>query len=598
MRAWKVNMNFKGLDAHKVFAPQKHLLLYFGMIALFFPLYSTPNIGGTGLAATFNISTWIVASWGMSAGLLLIMHSKRFTVPRLWFFLIIFPIIAVISGFLADINQPVAWLFRVIYILGGLLFIFALFQFNLTERVIDHCLFIITIASGLHALIGIVQIFIPDSLPLWIPRQPGFAPRSLFQQINTQATFLTTSLIITLYLISRPSFRFSSLLVKTVIVIIFTLAVYVLVASGSRIGLLSLLLGIPLIIWSRYKALRFHKNLLIILFIASCCSFVAGQSGLHRTIDKMALLKENSYSSARIAMYTIGLELVSKSPIHGYGIGGFLSAWNKQASDFVGRHPETSMPEYILHPHKELLFWMIEGGLLALAGILAVVIGIGIALYRCGFQRGGAYAAMLLPISLHTQVEHPFYISSVHWFLWLFLIFLALRHQTKRCNVNLSLSATRLVQCVAIFLAIGVTLFMVNTTRAQTDLYNFLYVENPQPPHLQIALNNLYFKPEAEQIAMRAMLYSSILSKDTSKVEIFEKWAKDYVNMSPELKMYEDLISASIFLRPEGKGCDAIKAGLAMYAHNKPLQEASLVCLEKQNKQLSIQGEYSRGQPT
>ena len=292
-------------------------------------------------------------------------------------------------------------------------------------------------------------------------------------------------------------------------------------------------------------------------------------------------LKEKSYSNARIAMYSIGLEMVSTHPIEGYGIGGFLKVWNKQSSDFVGRHPETSMPDSISHPHNELLFWMIEGGLLALIGILAVVVGISIALYRCGFQRGGAYAAMLLPISLHTQVEHPFYVSSMHWFLWLFLVFVVLRHQIKVFNVALSLSATRLVQFVALFLAITVTIFMVNTARAQTDLHNFVSIENPQPPHLQIALNNLYFKTEAEKIAMRAMLNSSIALKDTAKVEIFEKWAKEYVNVSPELNVYRDLFFASRFLRPESKGCDAIEAGLAMYAHHKPLKKLFLGCLEK-----------------
>jgi len=564
---------------------KKQLLFYFGIVFLFFPYYSTPNIGGTGLGLTYNIPVWIIASWIMAVGLLLVVNNKQVIIPQLGFYFIAFPIVVVIGGLLADINQPIAWLFRVLFILGGLLFLFSLFQFKLTEQVIDRSLFIIVIAAGLHALVGSMQIFSPQLLAPWFPFQPDFSPRSVFQQINAQASFLATGLIVTLYLISRPSFRFSSLLVKVIVVFIFPLVVYIVVSSGSRVGLLSVLLGVPLVLWSRYKLLRPHKALLIILFITSCGSFVAGHAGLQKTIDKAAWIKAGSYSGARIVMYTIGLEMVGKSPIHGYGIGGFLKAWNEQSSDFSVRHPEASLPAYILHPHNELLFWMIEGGLLALTGILAAVAGVGIALYRCGFQRGGAYAAMLLPISLHTQVEHPFYVSSVHWFLWLFLIFLALRHQTKVGNINLSLSATRLVQCIAIFLAIGVTLFMINTTRAQTDLYSFLYVKNSPPPRLQIALNNLYFKPRAEQEAMRAMLYTSILSKDRSKVEIFEKWAKDYVKVSPELNIYGDLLSASRFLRPEGKGCDAIEVGLSMYAHNKSLQEASLVCLEKQNKQ-------------
>jgi hypothetical protein len=96
---------------------------------------------------------------------------------------------------------------------------------------------------------------------------------------------------------------------------------------------------------------------------------------------------------------------------------------------------------------------------------------------------------------------------------------------------------------------------------------------------LFIALNNIYTKEYAEQLAMRSMLYHSIENNNAEKVSQFENWALDYVKASPELKMYEDLISASLFLRPKGKGCDAIDAGYQMYAHNKSLQEARLKCI-------------------
>jgi O-antigen polymerase len=352
----------------------------------------------------------------------------------------------------------------------------------------------------------------------------------------------------------------------------------VVVASGSRIGLLSLFTAIPLVVWSRLRQLKPHKVLMMLLLMASCGSFIAGQTGLDKTLDKTAQLIENSYSTARVAIYTISMELVVKEPLRGYGIGGFHKAWNLQSSYFVSRHPESTLPQYLSHPHNEILFWMIEAGLPALVGIIIFVSGICLALYQCGFQRGGAYAAMLLPISLHTQVELPFYISSLHWFIWLFLIYLVLRHHTKTITLNLSLAMTRLIQIVSVGFAVGLTLFMFNTARAQADLYDFAYNKNAQAPYLQVALNNLYTKPYAEQLAMRSMLYTNIEKHDQNKVAEFEYWALDYVATSPELKMYEDLISASVFLRPEGKGCDAITAGLIMYSDNKPLQLAFENC--------------------
>lgn len=253
-------------------------------------------------------------------------------------------------------------------------------------------------------------------------------------------------------------------------------------------------------------------------------------------------------------------------------------AWNSQASDFVLRHPETELPQSVNHPHNEVLFWMIEAGLPALLGIIIFALGIVIALYRCGFQRGSAYAAMLLPISFHTQVELPFYISSLHWFIWLFLIYLLLRHETKSIKLNFSRAMKSFFQIIPIVVALGLTLFMINTARAQADLYDFLYNTKTKGPYLRLALNNIYTKPYAEQVAMRSMLYSAINDNDAAKVRTFEQWALKYIKDSPELKMYEDLISASVFLRPDDKGCDAILAGLKMYAHNKALQKASIQC--------------------
>ena len=90
----------------------------------------------------------------------------------------------------------------------------------------------------------------------------------------------------------------------------------------------------------------------------------------------------------------------------------------------------------------------------------------------------------------------------------------------------------------------------------------------------EVALNNLYFKPLAEQVAMRSNLYANIENDNRTGVEGYIAWAEDYVNKSPELKMYEDLISASVYLNPAGKGCDRITEALTMYAHNKPLQKA------------------------
>jgi O-antigen polymerase len=538
------------------------------------PFYIQSNMGGAGFDLPYNIAVWIVASWLIALSVYNLISKQQFIIPKLWPFLIAFPSIIVLNGLLvSEAALPDAWLFKQLYIIGGVFFLFGLFQFDLERKAINHILFLIVVASGLHATIGIGQIFIPHDLPEWVPVN-NTIPRGMFQQINVQASFLVTGVIIALYLVTELDFENRAFYQKGILLLAYITSLYIVFASGSRVGLLALVLAVALLILARYKEFKKQAKMTLLIALLSICAFIAGQSDLQKTIDKSAQLTEKSYSTARIAMYTIGVEIVSQKPLLGHGIGSFLTAWNPQASDFYLRYPETNLPNYVTHPHNEVLLWMIEGGLLAVIGLILFTVGIFIALYGSGFSCGAAYAALLIPISLHTQVELPFYISSVHWFLWLFLIYIAMKNNTKIIEVNISEAATKLIQSVNIIFVVIVTLFLFNTAKAQLDIYNYLTGKDTGRPHLSVALNNLYTKNYAEQLAMRSNLYANIENNNREGVENFVVWANDYVSKSPELKMYENLISASVFLNPKGKGCDMVKEALTMYAHNEPLQKA------------------------
>jgi O-antigen ligase len=552
------------------------------LLFLLVPFYGHENMGGPHLALPFNVTGWAVLSWIIGLALFNLSSKRQFTYPVLWPFFVFFPLIVILTSLITTVDMPVEWIFRLLYILGGLFFFFALFQLPIKQKKLDDYLLVLVLSTGLQALIGTLHTIDISYFPSWLPNNPGFIPRGIFQQVNLLASFSVTGMCLCLYLISRPSFLTSSMFVKAVVAVCFSLVVYVVIASGSRVGLLSMFLAIPLIFLARYRQLKKHKLLLFIIGTMSIITIYAGQAGLSKTIDKTVKLTDESYSSARIEMYAIGIELAKKEPVSGYGIGSFLRAWNHQASDYMTRHPAVNLPKITVHPHNEILFWMIEGGFLSVLGIVVVILGVIIGICKCGFQRGGAYAAMLLPISLHTQVEHPFYTSSLHWFLWLFILFLVLRHQRKTVLLTLSASATKTLQLSGILLAVVVTLFMVNTMSAQLALYHFTHDKTMKPAHLQLALHNLYTSQAAEKVAMRTTLYAGVDRDDHAMVQKFEYWALAYVKKSPELKMYEDLISASLFLRPEGKGCDAIRAGYEMYIHNKTLKQAEQNCTDSE----------------
>jgi O-antigen polymerase len=544
---------------------QKYFWPWFAFY-LVLPFYYQPNNGGTGFDLPFNITVWLMPCYFMALGLFIISASEKMIYPRFWWLFVIFPLVILLVSLFAPNMEPITWLFRQLYILGGALFLFVLFQFRYTNGFIDKILLLIALSGGLHSLIALLQIFSPELIGGFLPTTQDHVPRSIFQQTNVLASYLSTCIVLSLYIMTRPIYNRLPLGLKVLQILAFGLSVYIVVATGSRVGLLSLLLALPLLFIARYRWLLKRRSNLFFLLLVTVISVYFGQAGLEMTVDKASKISEGQYSDARLGMYKVGVELALERPLTGHGIGSFLRVWNIQSTTFLQQNPDAAFPPAVTHPHNELIFWTIESGLAALIGILAVVVGISIALYRCGFQRGMAYAALLLPISLHMQVELPFYLSSLHWFVWLFIIFIVLRHQKQDKALILSVAARKALKVAAVILPIVSTFFLVNMVRAQADLYNFNNDAELQPPYLKVAFDNLYFRPKAEKAIMRTLLYQSIKSGDAGKVKQAETWLNETIISEPLLSLYIDKIAAAQFLRPDENGCLEVEEALTMYS--------------------------------
>ena len=556
------------------------LLLFNTLLAallLIAPLYYQSNLGGTGLELTYNIPAWAAAVYTIGSGFIFFAFSRTIVLPKnAWAFLV-FPVVMILSGLLAGSSQPIPWLFRQIYVLGGILFFFSLFQFKLRPSRIEKSLYIIAISSLLNALVALIQILAPDLLRGLFPSS-GHLPIGIFQQVNVLASFLSTGLVVSLYLISRPSIRCTHPAIKALLIINIGLCSFIIVYTGSRVGFLSGILGITFLGLSRWRFFRKQTILTALVLAAIIGGSIQGHHGFARVVNKTSEITQGTSASARINMYAIALELVAEEPIHGHGIGNFLRVWGLQTGDYHQRHPHAALPPYVTHPHNELVYWLIEGGVIAFFGILISIGAILLALLRCGPQRGWAYCALLLPISLHTLVELPFYISAIHWFLWLFLIFLVLRHHTTTRAIPLSMAATRLLKGSTIVFCVGVSYFLFHCAQAQQDIYNFIKAKNIKGPYLEIALNNLYSKSYAEQLAMRSLLHSGIQTGDAAKVRRYVDWGERYIAINPELKIFEDLINAYAMLKQEEKKCRTIAWGAYIYPEMPSLQKIARSC--------------------
>jgi O-antigen ligase len=552
--------------------------IFFGFVFLLAPFFYVPNIGGAGLRLPFNIMVWFVVPWFICIGIFLMLKSKSINLPKVWCYFIPFIAIVILTGTLNN-SEPVAWLFRQGTIFGGILFLLALFQIGLTQKYVELALYLLLLAIFLHACIVLLQTQFPDYLPSWLPPSLRGKPYGMFQQVNIQASYMATALVIVGYLISRPSFQFSRLPLKLFLIIVVAVCSYVNFATGSRIGLLAMLLSLSILVITRYKYLAKHKGYIAILLVMIGGIAWLAQDGINQSLEKTATLTEGENKAARLSMYQIGTELVLQKPFVGHGIGNFKQVWAQQSGGFQQRFPNAAIPEekFTTHPHNEILFWLIEGGSFVVFGMAIMILGIGIALYRCGFSRGGSYLAMLLPITLHTQVEMPFYGSSVHWFTWIFLLFLPLRHRTITYGVNLSRYAILSIYISFVSLSLLVSSFMLHTLRSQSDIFNFLYTKS-EPPYLQIAMNNLYFKPLAVELAMRSKLYNGIDTGNEQYVRSFIFWASDKTP-AISLLIYEDLVKAYDHLNYINLDCSVLAKGKDTYPNNKELIDGYTECI-------------------
>lgn len=544
-----------------------------GLLVLLFlisPFYTHPNIGGLGLAIPFNNAVWFVALIMTCLISMFSVLSRKINFNLAFLFCLIFPVIVILEGIFSDVPHADVWLFRQLYIIGGYAFLFALFQTNLTTKNIDYLLYCTVLATLLHALVGIVQIADVAVLESWLPLSQESLPIGIFQQVNVQASYLSTGLVIILYLINRPSFIAAGAFSRWLFVFTFGFSVYVIVSSGSRVGILSLILASSLMLICRRNQLLRHKKLLFALIGVSLVGALAGQSGFFRALDKTEKMTTGEYASARQTMYAVAIDLIENKPLLGYGIGSFPRVWADQTEIFSIKYPNATIPQLTsTHPHNEALLWMIEGGFVALTGLLVIFITICYSLYQCGCSRGGAYVALLLPITLHTQLELPFYISSVHWFLWLFLIFIVFRHGLKTINLNISQSANYFIQLTILVLGIAGAATLVHAEKAQNVIFEYMYREGE---NLQVALDDFYFNSFAEKLMMQSLLYNAITHDNKAAIPHFIEWAEDTIQSSPELGMFILLSDAYNFIGDEANHCRVAQRGITIYTENERLK--------------------------
>jgi O-antigen polymerase len=302
-----------------------------------------------------------------------------------------------------------------------------------------------------------------------------------------------------------------------------------------------------------------------------------GSSGLAIVLDKTIAINSGLSANARLGIYAVCIEMIKEKPIFGYGLGSFEHEFHNAKGEFQENNPNTKLISlYLTHPHNEIMFWLIEGGIIATVGLVTVLIGIILSLLVNRKVRRMSYFALLIPIGLHTQVELPFYISSIHWFTLLFLIFVVMRTEQSKFKKLMSLSMITTVKISSIITAlIGVIFFVhtyvsskeVNAMITGIDLWGLKYA--PQNP---------YFSEVIDEMRMRSALTALYMDNKVDEIKELLPDAEEQLYRRPNPLLYVQVAMAYQKIGDEENMCRTLRDGIKIYPDEPNLQSGVTYC--------------------
>lgn len=329
---------------------------------------------------------------------------------------------------------------------------------NVRLGIRGRVLIISVLATGalLQALMALAQLLFPLSLFVRSMLQydvlsaQGRVLGSL-GQVNLLGSFLATGAGATLWCLLSLSVHRRSLRLCGWLALALILAA--LIVTRSRTGWLGGVLSCcgVLCLFGRHRHWRALGGCVIlssimvigVLSVQPQVVVAAARSVSPPAADTFSLDRMRSESrERRLQMLRVTAELIKQHPLAGSGLGSFERRWS-DGLEALGEVSAT--PERVIYPHNELLYVWAEGGAVALAGLLlAAVLWMlpAVSFLRAKGRPGAARHfislwPLSLPLALHAMTEFPFYLSALHFVLFLLLWRLALP-DGRRCESTAS----------------------------------------------------------------------------------------------------------------------------------------------------------------
>ncbi|MBI4843797.1 MAG: O-antigen ligase C-terminal domain-containing protein [Nitrospirae bacterium] len=569
------------------------------LLYLFFLLLihiSIRNIGSS-TATPVSYMAWMAASLLFFSSFIRVFFydGARYVSPHITPYIAVFLCLVILPAFFNPIYDMPSFIFRKAGLTGGMLFFLSLHQLELNDDEKERLLYVIFISGFIEACIGLFQYFLPGlRIPFVAYSTPGIIYGN-FQHHNLLASFLATSLVISLFAVSGSFFDSLKRHFKMLFYLMSGVISFTLFLTGSRTGLIGLVLGCGVLFFAKQASYRKAPGYLAVWLLAIALGFGSNfitekfiyqkERGVFSTAGKLRVTVESltgeKDSDPRLLMYRTSYEMFKDKPLLGHGPDGFISKYvyyrRVAAAERFDR--AVSIGTFTNHPHNEFLSILIESGIAGGAGLLILISVFALYLFRLGREKGGLYASLLLPIGLHSQVEFPFYQSAAHWLLFLFLLYLPSSFFTHSVIMPKANLLRKALFAVAACIVVLINIFLFRTLKANADLteyYRLLTSEGVNRTEIiKPALNNLYLGQFTRRMLMDIRLGAALKKNDNNFLLNYVEWAEEERKHFPHFMLFEGEARALFILGRKKEAYAMLDEGLSLYPDNSLLKETN-----------------------
>ncbi|WP_315919893.1 PglL family O-oligosaccharyltransferase [Vibrio fluvialis] len=521
----------------------KPFLIALGCVYLLAMHFFMPNPGGAGLALSFNATTWLVLSFALAIGLYQLATYRKLRYSKLTVVFLISSVIMTLPMFYTNAYWQGA-LSRISGLWAGLLLFVVLQQFYFSNKHKQRLLWYIVLACLIEAAFGLFQYFELKPGNIFGYDTIANRPYGIFQQPNVMASFLATGLVLSGYLLARQPKKYNKHLSEVSLLYLTpVMTLPLLVVLASRTGWLSALLGIALILPYIY---RFSPRQRFINWIlASIAGLLIGFAALQAGNNGQLAADKADLDSPRRYTFPQALDMLIEKPFTGYGYGNFEAKYMlytaRQHQLNSNYHPGLPSMD---HPHNETLYWGVEGGLLP---ILGMAIAAGFVLMRIRSAKKGtrlAMFALLLPITLHSQLEYPFYHSAIHWITFIILLFWIDQRVAKYRFARFSKFSKSALRIASILLPFLTTIYMLSALHTNYVLTKFETSQPRDPEILNKVTNPVVWQDRYDWDVYSTYLNIGLYNQQPQYIQPYIDWSLAIIKHKPRPAFYNNLILA------------------------------------------------------